>query len=208
MIKKFESIVFDVDGTLINSNTASLKSLQRTIEIVENNFLEIKELEVVLGLPDFDAFDVLKIKNKKECYYVWKSLSNKLESQKTIFPEVKDTLYKLKSLNLNLGVVTSREKSQYYGNQLIMNELNNFFEVVITSESTIKHKPEPEPLLEWLKLSNSNPLNTLYIGDTLNDYSCAKQANVSFGLASWGIHQNFETEISFSKPSQILKLYE
>ena len=121
---------------------------------------------------------------------------------------MKDTLYKLKSLNLNLGVVTSREKSQYYGNQLIMNELNNFFEVVITSESTIKHKPEPEPLLEWLKLSNSNPLNTLYIGDTLNDYSCAKQANVSFGLASWGIHQNFETEISFSKPSQILKLYE
>ena len=29
MIKKFESIVFDVDGTLINSNTASLKSLQK-----------------------------------------------------------------------------------------------------------------------------------------------------------------------------------
>lgn len=61
----FKNIVFDVDGTLIDSNLISLKTLQETIKTVEHRIIDIEELKLVLGLSDFDAFDVLNLENKK-----------------------------------------------------------------------------------------------------------------------------------------------
>ncbi len=201
-----KNVVFDLDGTLVNSNPASLKSLQKTIKTVENRFITIKELEVVLGLSDFDAFKVLGVKKQMECYSVWKNFSKELDGEKVVFPEIIETLSRLKDLGLNLGIVTSREKERYYDNPIIMREINDFFKIVVTSDLTTKHKPSPEPLLKWLELSNAAPHQTIYIGDTEYDYLCSSNAGVQFGLAAWGLHQEIKTELSFNKPNQILKI--
>lgn len=203
----FKNIVFDVDGTLIDSNLISLKTLQETIKTVEHRIIDIEELKLVLGLSDFDAFDVLNLENKKKCYIVWKKKSIALEDKKNIFPGILETLEKLKILNVNLGIVTSRETSHLYSNKYVKSILNLYFDTVITYESTHKHKPDPEPLLEWLRLSNSEPSLTLYIGDTKNDYICANKAKIKFGLAGWGLHQDFKTAIIFRKPNNILELF-
>ena len=208
MNNSIKNIIFDLDGTLINSNLASLQSLQQAIKIVENRFFKIEELKIVLGLSDFDAFKVLGINNISSCYYFWEKFSKELDKEKTIFPEVIETLSQLKSIGINLGIVTSREKKRYNDNNVIMSNLNHFFDIVVTSELTIKHKPNPEPLLKWIELSKCDPTQAIYIGDTKHDYICAQKAGVSFGLAAWGLHQEVKTNLLFNKPSQILKLFE
>lgn len=200
-----KNIVFDLDGTLIDSNLASLKSLQKTIKDVENRFISIDELKIVLGLSDYDAFKILGIKKQAECYYIWKKYSEELDGEKLIFQNILSTLTKLKNTGLNLGIVTSREKSRYYNNPIIMKEINNFFDIVVTSDLTENHKPSPEPLLKWLELSNAMSQQTLYIGDTKYDCLCALAAGTGFALAAWGLHQEFETSLIFSQPNQILK---
>lgn len=203
-----KNIVFDLDGTLVNSNLASLRSLQHAIKIVEHRFITIEDLEIVLGLSDYDAFRVLGINNRSKCYSVWKNISKELDREKLLFPEVLETLNQLKLLSINLGIVTSREKAQYHDNYLIMSELNYYFDVVVTSELTVKHKPDPAPLLKWIELSNADPTQTIYIGDTKYDYICAAKSGIRFGLAAWGLHHEVKTELLFNKPSQILRLFE
>lgn len=203
---EIKNVVFDLDGTLVNSNPASLKSLQKTIKTVENRFITIKELEVVLGLSDFDAFKVLGVKKQVECYTAWKCFSKELDREKVAFPEIIETLSQLKDLGLNLGIVTSREKERYYDDPIIMRKINDFFKIVVTSDLTPKHKPSPEPLLKWLEISNAAPHQTIYVGDTEYDYLCASSAGVKFGLAAWGVHQEVKTELSFTQPSQLLKI--
>lgn len=203
-----KNIIFDLDGTLVNSNLASLRSLQQTIKIVENRFVTIEELKIVLGLSDFDAFRVLGVGNITECYSVWEKISKKLDREKLIFPEIIEMLNQLKLFDINLGIVTSREKARYYDDYIIMSKLNNYFDIVVNSELTIKHKPEPEPLLKWCELSNADLTQTIYVGDTKYDYICATKAGINFGLAAWGLHQKVKTELTFNKPSQILKLFD
>lgn len=207
MDTRYKNVVFDLDGTLVDSNPTSLYSLQQTIKIVENRFFSIKELEVVLGLSDYDAFNVLKVTKQEECYRVWKKLSKELDNQKLLFPQILNTLTQLNNFGVTLGIVTSREKERYYDNSIIMNDLNNFFELVVTSESTKKHKPNPEPLLKWLELSGAEPSQTIYIGDTEYDYICATKSNVNFGLAAWGLHQKVNTKLIFNSPNHILQLF-
>lgn len=203
-----ENVVFDLDGTLIDSNLISLKTLQKAIEKVENKIIPINELDIILGLSDFDALKTLGVKKQAECYLTWREYSEELNNEKLVFPEIVYMLTTLKDLGVNLGVVTSREKIRYYDNSTIMKNLNSFFDIVVTSDSTEKHKPLPDPLLKWCELSNVMPQQTIYIGDTEYDYLCASAAGTKFGLAAWGVHQNFKTELVFSYPNQIITYIE
>ena len=202
-----KNVVFDLDGTLVNSNPASLRSLQHTMRIVENRYYTLNELEDVLGLSDDDVFKKMGATKKSECYSTWKALSKELDGDKKIFPSILETLNQLRSFGINLGIVTSRERERYLDNHLIMTELDNYFNVIVTSEATVKHKPDPEPLLKWLELSHSDPSQTIYIGDTKYDYICAKKAGVRFGLAAWGLHQKVENELVFDDPIQIAQMF-
>lgn len=202
-----KNVVFDLDGTLVNSNPASLRSLQQTMRIVENRYYTLNELEDVLGLSDDDVFKKMGATKKSECYSTWKALSKELDGDKKIFPSILETLNQLRSFGINLGIVTSRERERYLDNHLIMTELDNYFNVIVTSEATVKHKPDPEPLLKWLELSHSDPSQTIYIGDTKYDYICAKKAGVRFGLAAWGLHQKVENELVFDDPIQIAQMF-
>lgn len=202
-----KNVIFDLDGTLVNSNPASLRSLQQTMRIVENRYYTLNELEDVLGLSDDDVFKKMGVTQKSECYSTWKALSKELDGDKKIFPNILETLNQLRSFGINLGIVTSRERERYLDNNLIMTELDNYFTVIVTSEATVKHKPDPEPLLKWLELSHSDPSQTIYIGDTKYDYICAKKAGVRFGLAAWGLHQKVENELVFDDPIQITQMF-
>lgn len=200
------NVVFDLDGTLVNSNPASLRSLQQTMTIVENRYYTLNELEAFLGLSDDDVFKKMGVARKSECYSTWKALSKALDEEKNIFPNILETLNQLRSFGINLGIVTSREREQYLDNQLIMTELDDYFDVIVTSEATVKHKPDPDPLLKWLELTHSDPSETIYIGDTKYDCICAKKAGVRFGLAAWGLHQKVEYELVFDNPLQIAQM--
>ena len=112
------NVVFDLDGTLVNSNPASLRSLQQTMTIVENRYYTLNELEAFLGLSDDDVFKKMGVARKSECYSTWKALSKALDEEKNIFPNILETLNQLRSFGINLGIVTSREREQYLDNPI------------------------------------------------------------------------------------------
>jgi len=56
----------------------------------------------------------------------------------------------------------------------------NWFETIVSFESTKKHKPNPEPLLYAISKLYVKPEETIYVGDAISDYECAKNAKVEY----------------------------
>ena len=56
----------------------------------------------------------------------------------------------------------------------------------VLANDTVKHKPDPEPLLECLKRLSLQPEDVIYIGDAHSDYLASKNAGIDFGYAKWG----------------------
>ena len=199
----YKNIVFDVDGTLINTEYAVLHSLQDTLKEVQNKNYKIEELEFVLGITGEAAIKQLGIANITETVDLWNNHLNQYKNSVSVFDWIKDLLQKL-SQDYKLGIVTSKTKAEF-DEEVTHFGLNKYFGVIVCAGDTKKHKPNPEPLLKYMELANAKPVETLYIGDSIYDMQCAKSSGVDFAFAKWGNRrQNIEAKYVLSNPLDLL----
>ena len=174
-------ILFDLDGTLIDSTEAILESFKRSFE--EFDVVVPKEEEILpqIGYPLFDMFVNLGVNPEEADKYVkaYKESYSQIHTQKTVLlPKAKEAVELAYSSGAKLGVVTTKtgkysiELLEYFG-------LMKYFSVLIGSEDVSKHKPDPEPIYEALKRMNVTKSSNIYmIGDTCMDMIAAKRAEV------------------------------
>ena len=199
----YKHIVFDVDGTLINTEYAVVHSLQDTLKEVQNKNYKIEELEFVLGITGEAAIKQMGVANITETVDLWNNHLNSYKDSVMIFDGIKDLLQKL-SHDYKLGIVTSKTKAEFE-EEVTHFGLNKYFGVIICADDTQKHKPEPEPLLKYMQLANAKPAETLYIGDSIYDMQCAKSSGVDFAFAKWGNkRQNIEAKYALLNPLDLL----
>ncbi len=91
-----------------------------------------------------------------------------------------DTIKKLKELDFKLGIITG--KIMFFAEKHLREAGFDikWFDAISTVETTKKHKPDPEPLLYVMDKLNVKPEETLYVGDAISDYECAKNAKVEY----------------------------
>ena len=199
----YKHIVFDVDGTLINTEYAVLHSLQDTLKEVQNKIYKIEELEFVLGITGEAAIKQLGIANITETVDLWNKYLNSYKNSVCVFADIKDLLQKL-SPDYKLGIVTSKTKAEF-DEEVTHFGLNKYFEIIVCADHTKKHKPNPEPLLKYMELAKVKPDETLYIGDSIYDMQCAKSSGVDFAFAKWGNRrQNIEAKYALLNPLDLL----
>lgn len=182
---KFRNILFDVDGTLINTTTANLMGLQDLLTMSGKKSYSFDELMKYEGIPGCYTLKALGFENIREAQRQWGSL---IEHRKYMFEYyygIQGTLSVLKSAGFGLGIVTSRT-SYEVENDPLLTALKSFFRSIITADHTDKHKPNPDPLIYAMNINGFNPSETVYIGDTIHDYEAAKRANIKFIKAEWG----------------------
>ena len=102
-----------------------------------------------------------------------------------VYDGIERNLIRLKGAGIYTGIVTSRTLVELE-NDFFPFGLQKYMRAITSADDTEKHKPEPEPLLEFLKISKVSPSSTLYIGDTIYDMKCANSAGIDFALALWG----------------------
>lgn len=93
----------------------------------------------------------------------------------------------LKKKGCVLGIITSKTMPQYTSSFLPF-QISEYFQTVITADDTVRHKPDPEPMLAYMERTGVCPRQILYIGDSIYDMQCAAQAGVDSCLALWGCH--------------------
>lgn len=205
-MKKYKNLVFDIDGTLLDTEQAVIQSLYRALHEVgiEEN---LEDLRFALGIPGFSALKRYDLANPRQVLTNWDRYFLDYRNKITIFKGSIETLEVLKSNSISLGVVTSKndvELAQDFGQM----NLSQYFDIIITADATKTHKPEPGPLLKYLELSQAKSSETIYIGDAEADMLCAKNAGCDSALALWGRSDtgHLESTLRLDKPEDILQL--
>lgn len=198
----YKHIVFDIDGTLIDTEYAVLHSLKNLLKEEYNRDYKIEELEFALGITGEAAIKQLEISDIERTVDLWNDKLNKYKESVCVFNGIEELL-KVLSQNHKLGIVTSKTKEEFE-EEVTHFGLNKYFGVIICADDTEKHKPNPEPLLKYMELANAKNKETIYIGDSIYDMQCAKASKVDFAFAKWGNkRQNIEAKYTLSQPSEL-----
>jgi len=204
---KYKQIIFDIDGTILDTEQAVLTSLQETLWEVEGRRAELDSLRFILGIPGKDALKKLSLKKEELVFDVWDNKYSQCSKDLTVFPGVKEVLLQLKEEAFILGVITSKTKKQYE-DAFHPIGFQDFFETVICAEDTVQHKPSPEPMEKYLERSGAQANDVLYVGDSPYDMACAQAAGVDCLLVAWGGNGPSEISADFyaKKPENILEI--
>lgn len=182
---KYKHIVFDIDGTLMDTEYAVLKSLQETLVQVMGVEKPFEELTFALGIPGEPALEQLGIEDIEGTMILWKKIFSEYLAYSKLFDGITDLLKQLQEMGCHLGIVTSKTRD-ILEKDFCKTEIVNFFTTIICADDTTEHKPTPAPLLKYMELTNASKEDVLYIGDSTYDSQCAHGANVDFALAVWG----------------------
>ena len=202
---EFKYYIFDVDGTLLNSYLVAYKAKEKVLK--EYNIPYTKEL-IDLGfsstsIKSSELFgidvnsDIGKEIVKKEKIYF-----NEFSKDMELFPNAIETIKYLKSKQKNLGIVTSRIKSEVI-NEPKLKEILPYFDCIITASDVLKPKPDKESLEKLFDITKWNKNESIFIGDSNNDSKCAYSYGIKFGLAGWGAVNEVRYDYYFENFEQI-----
>jgi len=175
-----DTILFDLDGTLIDSNQLIIDSFKAVFDKQYPN-LEVSEAEYVsfIGPTLWESFgkyekDPVKIDALVALYKRYNK--NKHDGAIKPFPHAVDLLRTLKQRGYKVGVASSK-MHEVVNQGLSISGLIDFVDVVVGMDDVTAHKPNPEALLKALELLDGN--KAIYIGDHPNDIIAGKNANMT-----------------------------
>ncbi|OPH57860.1 HAD family hydrolase [Paenibacillus ferrarius] len=203
----YNTIIFDVDGTLIDTEKAVLGSLQKMLKADYNRDIELDSLTFVLGIPGAISLPKLGIHDIRRANDRWNYFMKDFSSSIEVFSGIIELLNTLDQRNTIQGIVTSKTAEELT-NDFVPFGLMNYLKYIVCADDTEKHKPNPEPLMKFLEISGAEPTKSIYIGDTIYDYECARDAGIDFGLALWGCknHEKINAKYKFENPQDLIKL--
>lgn len=190
---KAKLIVFDLDGTILDSIPGIIESFRFALKQKGLREVSANQIKSTIGLPVEKMFTQLfPNKSKKEArefanayreYYV-----AKVVKKTKLYPGAKRTITELKKRGKKLAVATSKRR-HITKKILTQRGILCFFDFILCSDDVQKPKPDPEILFTALKKANETAEDSIMVGDTVIDALTAKNAKmraigVTFGIAS------------------------
>ncbi len=202
----YRCIIFDIDGTLVDTEMTGLISLGQTVKELTGRDMTLEELYPYFGIPSYEASKMLSVGDPDRFAELWEENFQKELHYSKVFDGIDNVLNTLCARRFPMGIVTSRSRFEYDNDRLLL-KWKPAFSPVICSEDSETHKPLPGPALAFLERSGAAASECIYIGDTMHDCSCAHSAGVAFALADWSGKgtQKIPAEYHLTRPEQILE---
>jgi pyrophosphatase PpaX len=192
---RFPVVLFDLDGTVIDSGAIILASMRHAAKEVLGAEPPDELLMAAVGGPGLEAqMHALAPDRVEELVTVYRAHNEPLHGELACCAGVEDVLVRLKDEGRRLGIVTAKRRATV---ELAFNvlPLRHLFETVVGGDETKRHKPDPEPLLLAAERLNGDPHDCAYVGDSPFDIRAAKGAEMFAVAVTWGgIHDRAKLE--------------
>lgn len=210
-----KTVIFDLDGTLLDSIEDIASSMNKVLESLQLPTHKIEDYKhFVGGGVDILVENALSNQSREIKDEVIKRFKieydGKLHSKTLPYDGIYELLDELKKLDINLAVLSNKphEFTVSYVNHFFKNY--NFKEIH-GQKKDVPKKPDPKAALDIVKCLDSSCENTYFIGDTKIDMQTAKSANMTAIGVLWGFRdekelRDFGADFIVSNPLEILKI--
>jgi len=181
------TILFDLDGTLIDTNELIIESFKHTFDTFNIPYT-LEELSTYNGPPLVDTFKKVNPNFVEEMLKTYRehNLSHH-EQYVRLFPNVLETVKRLHGKNYKLAIVTTKLRdSALVGIEIT--GLKPYFETIITLDDVACAKPHPEPVYKALEALNSEPSQAIMVGDNYHDIIAGQRAGTLTAGVAWSRH--------------------
>ncbi len=213
----FDLVIFDLDGTLVDTETDVYNSLNLALEKMALPRITLDTAKKAIG-PGPNEFikhvlgehNLHRAEEFRDIFrpIYWRHCTD----HSKLFDGIMPLLIELKNKRIHLAIATNKARS---GTDPILQALNvlDFFHLIMTRTEVENPKPAPDMILAACERLNVPPEKTLMLGDTDNDILAARAAGVKSALALWGYsdHKQALTKLaSFAvdHPLKVLELIE
>lgn len=183
------NVIFDLDGTIIDSSESILSSFQMAFEQL-NIPLTIPLTSELIGPPLGSVLEMLSGSQDPDLLMALRhGFINSYDSEglkKTVlYPQMRDVLQALYDQNFSLFIATN--KREVPTKKIINNlSLSDFFTGVYSLDSYANPANKTELMSKIIQLHQLTRQDTIYIGDTIADYHAAENNQLDYVMVTWG----------------------
>ena len=209
-------IVFDLDGTLLNTIDDLANSVNFMLEKFGFPIFSVEEYKYKVGNGMRKLIERSLPQTYKNDEQIEKSLSvfmdyyNQHKNDNTApYEGIIDLLNDLKNAGIKLAVVTN--KAHMSAKPLIENTFIGVFDEIVGQKEGVPTKPNPQSVASVLEKLNVTPDECLFVGDSGVDMQTAKNANIKAVGVLWGFRKQDEllengADVIISSPQNLLEL--
>jgi pyrophosphatase PpaX len=187
---RFPVVLFDLDGTVVDTGPIILASMRHAVATVVGGEYTDEQLMAAVGGPGLEAqMRAVDPDRVEELVRVYREHNEPLHETISAFAGIEGVLEELHRRGHRLGIVTAKRRATV-DLAFARVPVEHLFEVVVGGDETEKHKPDPEPLLLALERLGADAKSAAYVGDSPFDMRAAKAASVyAIGVGWGGIHE-------------------
>ena len=191
-----KACLFDLDGTLVDSMGLIVASFRETALHFFGESPPESELIAGIGTPlkeQLSTFtdDPVERDAMQEFFaeYYIKNHNDHVKS----FQGVHEGLQALQAVGQKMGIVTS--KNDIGAMRALKHcKLESYFEIVVTIDSTDKHKPNPEPVYKALEALQTDASEAVFVGDSTHDLEAGRAASCFTAAVDWTVFAKADLE--------------
>lgn len=184
--KKYKGIIFDIDGTLTSTNELIFATFNHIAQKYEGRTYSDEEIIAMFG-PTEDVilrekFNGEKFKEVYDEYYRFYRENHPRMAD--LYPGIVDILRELKERKILTSIFTGKGRKTTEITLEILG-IKNFFDMIVTGDDVINHKPSPEGIIKFINSYNLKKDEVLMVGDSVADIIAARDAQIDIASVVW-----------------------
>jgi pyrophosphatase PpaX len=183
----YEAVVFDLDGTVVDSVELIIVSFQHALREVLGRELSREAAIAWVGMPLLEQMQRFSPEHADELVDVYREFNHREHDRMlTLYEGIQHLLEGLRHAGVKVGLVTSKSR---FTTQMAfdLTGIEVYFDSIICAGEASGNKPLPDPILACLKPLAVGPAAAAYVGDSPSDIQAALAAGVTAIAVTWGV---------------------
>lgn len=198
----FRAVVFDLDGTIVDSVELIVLSFQHAAREVLGREMTREESIANVGRPLREQMHMLSPERADELVAAYREFNHREHDRMLkLYDGILQLLHSLELAEVKLGLVTSKSR---YTTQMAFDlcGIESYFDTSICADESPRNKPSPDPILLCLEQLGVPPAEAAYVGDAPADMQAAHAAGVHAVGVTWGVFSAEALEVE--KPDTVV----